>query len=164
MFLAPVAGNAARLASFPRLIRRRMRASSHGFVMEPYPDDQALRHFARVQGPVARDVAKGSGNRHFVRMYTGLTPQYNRLSLTLLSAAKTAGPAYKAYFNKVNDDHRRLIAAIQARGAAAADRLALNHARLVAERLQSFIWQSLADPIALRGPPRIRKAKQGGQT
>lgn len=132
--------------------------------MEPYPDDQALRHFARVQGPVARDVAKGSGNRHFVRMYTGLTPQYNRLSLTLLSAAKTAGPAYKAYFNKVNDDHRRLIAAIQARGAAAADRLALNHARLVAERLQSFIWQSLADPIALRGPPRIRKAKQGGQT
>ena len=47
---------------------------------------------------------------------------------------------------------------------AAADRLALNHARLVAERLQSFIWQSLADPIVLGGPPRIRKAKKGGQT
>src|SRR5207302_8649686 len=43
-------------------------------------------------------IAKSARNRHLMKLYQGLLPQYHRLSLSLLSTAKSWAPRYKQYF------------------------------------------------------------------
>jgi DNA-binding GntR family transcriptional regulator len=40
-------------------------------------------------------IARSARNRHFIKLYRGLLPQYHRLSLSLLSSAKTWTSQYK---------------------------------------------------------------------
>jgi len=101
------------------------------------------------------NIAVASRNRHMVKLFKSLLPQYHRLSLALLSSAKmTNGPVYKSYFGRVNDEHMDLIGAIEAGDHAAADSLARTHIRLIGERLQTYIWSwsTLSDPIHLSDP------------
>lgn len=101
------------------------------------------------------NIAIASRNRHMVKLFKSLLPQYHRLSLALLSSAKmTTGPVYKSYFGRVNDEHMGLIGAIEAGDHANANSLARTHIRLIGERLQSYIWSwsTLSDPIHLSDP------------
>jgi DNA-binding GntR family transcriptional regulator len=101
------------------------------------------------------NIAVASRNRHMVKLFKSLLPQYHRLSLALLSSAKTTtGPVYKKYFGRVHDEHEGLIEAIRAGDHASADSLARNHIRLIGERLQMYIWSwsTLSDPIHLSDP------------
>ena len=108
------------------------------------------------------NIAIASRNRHMVKLFKSLLPQYHRLSLALLSSAKvTTGPVYKSYFDRVNDEHVGLIQAIEAGDHSNADLLARTHIRLIGERLQTYIWSwsTLSDPIHLSDP-----ALERGQT
>ncbi|MFO1058474.1 MAG: GntR family transcriptional regulator [Dongiaceae bacterium] len=111
------------------------------------------------------NVAKAARNRHMIKLFKSLLPQYHRLSLALLSSAKHSSPVYKDYFGRVHDEHRGLIEAIEAGDHAAADTLARAHIRLIGERLQTYIWgwSSLADSIDLSEQPPERGAARRGR-
>jgi DNA-binding GntR family transcriptional regulator len=107
-------------------------------------------------------IAKSARNRHMSKLYRGLLPQYHRLSLSLLSSAKSWTDQYKRYFSDVLEEHESLIAAIEARDSARADRIAQNHARLIGKRLEAYIWNALSNPIELSDPHTLRaKAARG---
>jgi DNA-binding GntR family transcriptional regulator len=105
------------------------------------------------------NIAKAARNRHMIRLFKTLLPQYHRLSLALLSSAKNIEPVYKNYFKRVNDEHQSLIDVIEAGDRDAADSLARAHIRLIGERLQSYIWSwsTFSDPIELSDPISLNR-------
>jgi DNA-binding GntR family transcriptional regulator len=100
------------------------------------------------------NIANAAGNRHMIKLFKSLLPQYHRLSIALLSSAKRTGPVYKKYFDRVNNEHKGLIDAIEAGDTALADTLAQTHIRLIGDQLQTYIWSwsTLSDPIHLPDP------------
>ena len=111
------------------------------------------------------NIANAARNRHMIKLFKSLLPQYHRLSLALLSSAKNTGPVYKKYFGRVNDEHCSLIDAIEAGDHSAADSLARTHIRLIGERLQTYVWSwsSLSDPIQLSDPVPALRVKVGAK-
>lgn len=104
-------------------------------------------------------IAKSARNRHIKKLYAGLLPQYHRLSLSLLSSAKSWTSHYKKYFSDLLEEHDGLIAAIEAGDSATADKLAQSHAQLIGKRLEAYIWSALSNPIDLAGSRAADLAK-----
>jgi DNA-binding GntR family transcriptional regulator len=130
-----------------------MQRNQHEYDLASQKDDYMAMSAANSAFHLS--IAIASRNRHMVKLFKSLLPQYHRLSLALLSSAKvTTGPVYKSYFGRVNDEHVGLIEAIEAGDHANADLLARAHIRLIGERLQSYIWSwsTLSDPIHLSDP------------
>jgi DNA-binding GntR family transcriptional regulator len=105
-------------------------------------------------------IAQSARNRHMIRLYQGLLPQYHRLTLSLLSSAKNWAPHHKTYFSEIYDEHEGLIAAIQSADSEEADKLAQAHARLIGRRLEAYIWNSLSNRIEVGDPPPPISIKQ----
>ncbi len=95
-------------------------------------------------------VAEASRNRHMAKLYDSLLPQYHRLTLTLLSTARSWAPSYPGYLETLHADHAKLLDAIARGDREEADRLARLHVGAIGDRLQSFIRTSLVDSF-----PRI---------
>ena len=98
-------------------------------------------------------IAQASGNRHLASMYRGLLPGFLRLTHTLLSAAPMQSRAYRAYFDRVDAEHRSIIEVIASGDAEAADAIGRAHADLMRERVSSFINSSIARVTPLADPP-----------
>jgi DNA-binding GntR family transcriptional regulator len=106
-------------------------------------------------------IAKAARNRHMIKLYQSLIPQYHRLSLSLLSSAKSWSEHYKQYFADLLGEHEALIDAIIAEDTERADRQAQTHAGLIGKRLEAYIWSALSNPIQISDP---RKASIGRKT
>ena len=108
-----------------------------------------------------RAVAKASRNRHMAKLYKDLLPQYHRLTLSLLSTARSWAPNYPDYLNSLHDEHNNLLDAIRDGDMAKADKLAQFHAGRIGERLESYIWKSISNPIEVFDPtPRKAEIRQ----
>jgi DNA-binding GntR family transcriptional regulator len=142
---------------------------------------QIQRHQHELQKATARDdfsamseanaafhlaVAASARNRHLIRLYKSLIPQYNRLSMSLIASAKSSEPFYKKYFSQVSTEHRQLVRAIRSGDAEKCDELAQAHARLIGHRLEVYVWSSLSNPIRIfdgRKPGGGRKSSGSKQ-
>jgi DNA-binding GntR family transcriptional regulator len=98
-------------------------------------------------------IAQASGNRHLAGMYRGLLPGFLRLTHALLSAAPMQSKQYRAYFNRVDAEHRRIIDVVASGDAEAADALGREHADLMRERVAGYFNSPIARATPLADPP-----------
>jgi DNA-binding GntR family transcriptional regulator len=94
-------------------------------------------------------IAEASGNRHLASMYRALVPGFLRLTYALLSAAPLQGKAFRTYFNRVDQEHHRIVEIIAKGNAAAADEIGSQHASLMRERVAAYVNSSMVQATPL---------------
>jgi len=103
-------------------------------------------------------IAEASGNRHLAGLYRSLLPGFLRLTSTLLSTAPLQVPEYRAYYRRIDTEHRQIVEIISAQDADAADEMARKHASLTRERVATFMQASLVAAL-----PSIDPAEAAAQ-
>lgn len=81
-------------------------------------------------------VAQASHNPFLISMYPKLLPGFLRLSYAIYTHENMTSPDYRAYFEKIDDEHGRMLAAIRRGDPSAADAVATQHAEQMRERMR----------------------------
>lgn len=94
-------------------------------------------------------IAQAAHNQLLAGFHYSLQNCSLRLGRLAYSKAPINDREYRAYYAKVDQEHRAIVAAIEARDADLADRLAKNHLLLFRDRVLRHLGSSLASDMIL---------------
>ena len=92
-------------------------------------------------------IGNACGNAHLENWYENLLNSSMRLARAAYVNAPLHSKSYKEYYDRVDEDHREMVAAIAARDADKAEAIARQHTKLFRERVVHYLTQSGADKI-----------------
>jgi DNA-binding GntR family transcriptional regulator len=97
-------------------------------------------------------IANAAHNSLVASFHESLQSSSHRLSRLAFADAPTSDAEYRQYFAEVDQQHRRMLEAIEQRNAGLGDDLAKQHATLFRERIARFLRASLAADVPLLDP------------
>ncbi len=97
-------------------------------------------------------IAVASRNRYLVNMNRSLMPGCLRITHAVLLASPLEGETFEDHAARVNDEHTRMVDAIERRDSETGDQVASDHADLTRSRVSRYVQMTLAKTTHLEDP------------